>query len=358
MEMTFAGYRTRAENAGRSSFSVSDFRVPSHYLTLIAGEAVNALLADTDVATPGGSLPTTTFVALCLKHFRTNATESWGDLPRIPFGTFGLLVSAMSQASTLRDALARLDDAMRILRPELSTRIRRSHRSLSLSIVPNQSGVAAEVGLEFFAVALHCSLRWLTGDRLKPLNVRAPAAASGHEVSLLTILQCPLERTGTGVTIHYDRLLHPIRPSKYDSWASQELFEFHALLHEAAAEINANTPAAKDALIARVEYLFGRGIRSEAGVAAHLRISSASLRRRLAEIDTTFRALQNAMRRDVVDGLLQTEKPLAAIATETGFSDVRSLRRACLRWFGKPPALYRQGGTRAEAQKHARRPGA
>ena len=334
------------EAATRSErFSIEDFRVPRDYLALIAGsEASEALLASAqgwDSSTE--CLSTVSFVDLCLRHFRSNFTESWSDAPEVRFGTFCLIVAAAAQGTSFHDALDRAAGALDILRPELSVKVRQNRLSLALTVAPRKPSLANEVGVEFLVLSLHCAFRWLTGSRLRPIHVRTAEAVDGHKVTMLNILACPVVRRGTGVTAHYDVAdgRKPLEAKKYDRWATQELPEFHALLREFADEINAHARIAESPLVACVDDLLERGLWMEASVAASLNMSTASLRRHLAGCGTSFRARLDHKRRSIAHTLLLTDTPLEAIVTEAGFSDVRSLRRACIRWFGVPPGSYR-----------------
>jgi hypothetical protein len=68
---------------------------------------------------------------------------------------------------------------------------------------------------------------------------------------------------------------------------------------------------------------------------------------------TTFRAISADLQRSAAETLFVTDKSLEDIAIEIGYSDVRSLRRACQRWFGVTPTVYRRG--RRGRRQHAAR---
>jgi AraC-like DNA-binding protein len=76
--------------------------------------------------------------------------------------------------------------------------------------------------------------------------------------------------------------------------------------------------------------------------ARHLGLSRRSLRRRLAEEGTGFRALVDEVRRGLVIGYLEnTALPLGEIAARTGFSDAANLSHAFRRWTGETPGQWR-----------------
>lgn len=77
-------------------------------------------------------------------------------------------------------------------------------------------------------------------------------------------------------------------------------------------------------------------------VARHCRVSTRTLRRRLAEELTTFSDLRARVRVERAATLLvQTDQPVTSISAALGYSDVNSFRRAFQRWAGRTPAQYR-----------------
>ncbi|MFD7167075.1 AraC family transcriptional regulator [Streptomyces violascens] len=78
--------------------------------------------------------------------------------------------------------------------------------------------------------------------------------------------------------------------------------------------------------------------------AARLAMSPATLRRRLAQEDTSFQQLKDAVRRDAaIAGLAEGREPIAEIAARLGFSEDTSFHRAFRRWTGTTPGSYRLG---------------
>ncbi|NGP52620.1 AraC family transcriptional regulator [Thioalkalivibrio sp. XN8] len=77
--------------------------------------------------------------------------------------------------------------------------------------------------------------------------------------------------------------------------------------------------------------------------ARQLGLSRRSLRRKLAEEGTSFRALADEMRFGLVAGYLEnTGLPLEEIAARTGFSDAANLSHAFRRWTGETPGGWRR----------------
>lgn len=336
---------------GERAFSAGDFRVPLRYLSLLVGEqSAERLLARAQIAPHANEpayLPSVTFLNLCLEHMRNAEDESYGAAATpAPRGTFGLLMAAASQADAFAGALQRFADAAKILRPDLSIKFQRTRERLQLTIIAQPPRTAhKEFMTEIFAVTTQCAFRWLTGARLRPLHVRICEPMPAFERSVLSVFCCPTPPQGEGVSICYapqDAGI-PILPVKYQHWAAHELGEFMRLLEEAAQEINSARPSPNAMIVARVANLIAEGVHNEYAAAAKLGMSTASLRRRMSEFGCTFRSVLADYQRNAAASLLATDKSLDDIAAELGFSDTRSLRRACQRWFGMTPTEYRRG---------------
>jgi AraC-like DNA-binding protein len=77
---------------------------------------------------------------------------------------------------------------------------------------------------------------------------------------------------------------------------------------------------------------------------AALNMSERTLRRRLAELDTSYQRLVDQVRYEcALDLLRRSAMPLVDIAMATGFTDARNFRRAFKRWSGILPNQIRQG---------------
>lgn len=336
---------TRSGPARGRVFTAADFRVPAHYLSLLVGEDQARVL--TGRPPEDGVLGSMRFLNLCLEQMRRTGDEALGvrSTPVAP-GTFGLLLAAAAQGDTFAEALKRFADAAPMLRPDTLVRFNRTRRALELSFGHEGPRSARRDLLnEIFALTVHCGLRWLTGRRLPPVSLRVQPALPPMGPTLLRPVISPVAlRRGTGVTIGYDLAdaRVPIRPVKYQHWAAHELGEFTALLEEAAAGMTASVAPAPPDIVAQVRAAIGPEAWAEPLVARSLGMSTATLRRRLSEAGASFRALSSDVRREAAESLLVTGRGLEDVAAELGFSDARSLRRACQAWFGVTPAEYRR----------------
>jgi AraC-like DNA-binding protein len=99
--------------------------------------------------------------------------------------------------------------------------------------------------------------------------------------------------------------------------------------------------AAGERLAAEVRQVLEAGAADQEAVARALGMSVATLRRRLSEENTSFRALrQQAMNAYARNRVLET-RDIATVAEELGFSDPRAFTRAFKTWNGMTPSDYR-----------------
>ena len=75
---------------------------------------------------------------------------------------------------------------------------------------------------------------------------------------------------------------------------------------------------------------------------ARLGVSPRTLQRRLDRQGTSFSVeLERARKARALRLVTTTERPLAVVAKELGFSDASTFSRAFLRWFARPPGATR-----------------
>lgn len=91
-----------------------------------------------------------------------------------------------------------------------------------------------------------------------------------------------------------------------------------------------------------VATLLASGIPSLATIAARLGTSERTLRRRLADEDTSFDAVVRDVQLDRSRGLLEAGERVREVAFATGFSDASAFSRAYRRWTGEPPISVRR----------------
>ncbi|MEC3956993.1 AraC family transcriptional regulator [Nocardia sp. CDC153] len=99
-------------------------------------------------------------------------------------------------------------------------------------------------------------------------------------------------------------------------------------------------------VVAAVEAVLERDLRhplSAADVAGQLHVSERTLRRQLALAEQSFSVIRDRVRqRHSIRLLRESSLPVAVVAREVGYSDIRDFRRAYIRWTGHPPSAERR----------------
>jgi len=323
-------------------------QVDTAYFSTLVGPAraiellVRAGLAKPDAAPPA-TIDVVDFWRCCAQNIQLTNDESHGTAPGpVPRGSLSVLFTAAKEANDLGGALRRLVDAARLVRHDCALTLSRGQGILRLTVKAiggdQSNGARAEIYAECFAVVTHCALNWMAGRQVVPVRVRGAGALQAMGPGLLNALHTAVQHRGDGVSIDYamaDMAL-PVVAQKYTVWGEAEFASFVAMLdHETSA------PQADELTQALAG--FEHGHFSQDRLAAVLRVSPATLRRKLTASGLSFRDLSTSYRLARLKDLLVTDMPLIAIAEQLGLSDERSLRRFCVTHLGTAPAAYRLG---------------
>ncbi len=179
--------------------------------------------------------------------------------------------------------------------------------------------------------------RVLVGRPVVPRQVRLSSAPPPHAARYAALgprvaFRCPhdeLEFAGSWVR-------EPLPGSDPWTWA-----ETVTLLDEALA-----TRREQQELLAALEVAVTADLPRVPPIteqARRLLVSERTLRRRLAEMGTSYEAVVDAVRRDRAERLLaRGTLSVLEVARGTGYSDERTLRKAAHRWFGTSPTQWRR----------------
>ena len=253
-------------------------------------------------------------------------------------GTLGLIGHAMTVSRTLGDAIG---IGMRY--QVIAGGVTRSELVVDGPLAWLDSECRfPDAGIEVFALEEVFSsclqyARALAGPGFAPLRVEFAHRDPGHRAlcerafGTEVAFDCPRSR----IIVEARRL-----DAELPGHAPLALRQALALLEQQAGSARQRLDLAESVERAILRSL-GAGARIEV-VARQLNISSRTLRRRLAEHGQSFETLLDGARRDRALALLARGRlSLAQIAAETGYGDVRSLRRAVRRWTGRSPSQFR-----------------
>ena len=185
-----------------------------------------------------------------------------------------------------------------------------------------------------FASAL-ATWRALLNERCKPLRLelRYPRPACVAEYQRL--FDCPIQFSAARNCMVAD-------PSELGRTLQTRSASAHA---EALRLCEAKLPAVNHEVTRLRQWLrkrVGQSPKIEEAAQA-LRTSERTLRRRLSEAGTSYRALHDDLRAERAMALLRDSRlPIAEIGSQLGFSDDREFRRAFKRWTGRVPSQARR----------------
>ena len=321
-----------------------------HYLINYFGEArARRLLEDAGLAETGGSLPLrvghVAFWQLCVDNILQTNDEAHG-ITKQPLlkSTWGTIYSAVNQMDIVAEGFKKFAELVSIVPADIDVTLGYSPSGIHVNFSLSRGGAASERGdryLESVVLVFHCVLIWMTGEMIDPLQIRLSSLLEKADGTLLSCLGCPTTRRGSGLTIVYSRkdAELPLGVRKYTMWAAAETNVFLQLVAQSdrgPKSVNSRTAEALRRVLAN-------NALSQLQAARAICLSTATLRRRLAEVGTTFREISKDVRREKLLSLLDSDNSLDDIAADLGFSDRRSLWRSCQEWLGMSPSAYRRG---------------
>ena len=203
--------------------------------------------------------------------------------------------------------------------------------------LPSEVGGAQRQSVEMCCLMLIQTLRMLSGDAGADWRV-VFAHRPGVPLSRYReIFDCEVvfQQSGNGVIFPKALLEHVLDSGNPQIRVAVERFVAHLVRRNPLD------------LARQIEELIARqladGGRTLADIARQLAINERTLQRRLEAQRIRFSDILDRVRRSQArEFLAQPALPLSEVATLLGYSEQRSLSRACRRWFGTTPAALRE----------------
>lgn len=308
-----------------------------------------SLLSGAALLEPQHSAPATLskldYWQLCLNSVNKYDDEGHGCLSRpMPKSSWSMVFSAVNQMETLGRGLKRIAELLPVLQCGVHASVGYCSRYAHLTLKTDDQfpqSTRSERYLDLIATVFLCILLWGAEREFLPEKIRLSSLLEPEDGYLLAGLSRKgTERNGFGTTISFSLadLGIQLGARRYESWGIHETSVFRRLY----SDLCHSAFASSDEILSDVRHLLTTGMLSQHGVAKELGLSVATLQRRLAMAGTNFRQLSRGLRKEQLSSLLATSAPLEDIAQEMGFSDRRSLTRACHDWLGVTPTAYRQ----------------
>lgn len=257
-------------------------------------------------------------------------------------GSFELLCRGTLSAATLAEALERIARYLRVMLDEFEVEIDRGGRAAVLTISQEDDlpvGPAGRVfAFEWLLRLIHGLAAWLVAHPLPLDEVAFPYPPPLHSADYELVF-------APRYTFDAPRLEARFNAELLDLPVRRDEAALRAFLADAPASIT--TLYRRDrALSLRVRDHVRTALPALPGlneVAARLHLSPRTLHRRLDAEGTSYRAIKDALRRELAtDWLTKTGRPLARIGADLGFADAAAFYRAFLAWTGTGPREYRR----------------
>lgn len=155
-------------------------------------------------------------------------SHGFAPSPVIP-GQFDLHVAIMCHGLNTMGALKRFIGGSRLLRPDIVIESHLTRRQLEVSVrTKGKADLVRAIYEEVYAVAIHCSLRWVTGEQFQVSWLRAAPPPAGVMTTIVSALGCPIIRGGRGVTLVYpaEAARATVVPVKLGRWGSVVVDQF------------------------------------------------------------------------------------------------------------------------------------
>jgi AraC-like DNA-binding protein len=265
-------------------------------------------------------------------------------------GSFEFLCRACLSAPTLAEALTRASRFLRIALPDLAVSVRRTagHAELVIAETRRLASSPDDPGrvfaFEWLLRLLHALSCWLAGRGIALDQVVFPFRKPAHAADYALIFTAdsrfaPTLADGTGT------LVARFNANLLDLPLRRDEAALNAFLDGAPGRIAMLYRRDRE-MVVRIRDLLRAALPATPSlddIAHRLHLSPRSIHRRLDEEGSSFRAIKDALRRDLaLSRLAKTRDPVARIAADLGYADPSAFYRACVQWTGRGPAGYRQ----------------
>jgi AraC-like DNA-binding protein len=304
-----------------------------------------------DIADAATRIPLDRYAALYNRISRELDDEGFALFSRpMPAGSFEFLCRACLGAPTLAVALERGGRFLRIVLPDLAVDVRR-HAGRAALVIAERRKLADSAddpgrvfAFEWLLRLLHGLSCWLAGRGLALDSVIFPYRRPEHSGDYALIFTAdsrfaPTVPGGTGT------LVAEFNANLLDLPLRRDEAALATFLDGAPGKITTLYRRDREMVI-RVRDILRAALPDSPGlddIAARLHLSARSVHRRLEEEGSSFRAIKDALRRDMaLARLAKTHDSIARIAADLGYADTSAFYRAFVQWTGRAPAHFRR----------------
>ena len=265
-------------------------------------------------------------------------------------GSFEFLCRGCLSAPTLAEALSRASRFLHIVLPDLAVSVRRSHGRAELVIAEtrkladNPDDAGRVFAFEWLLRLLHGLSCWLAGRGIALDHVIFPYRRPAHSADYPLIFTedsrfAPTVPGGTGT------LVASFNANLLDLPIRRDEAALATFLEGAPGKITTLYRRDREMVI-RVRDLLRTALPATLSldeIAKRLHLSPRTIHRRLEEEGSSFRAIKDALRRDMaLSRLTKTRDSISQVAADLGYADNSAFYRAFVEWTGMAPVHYRR----------------
>lgn len=304
-----------------------------------------------DIADPASRIPVADYAALYNLLNRQLDDEGFGLFAQpMRVGSFEFLCRGCLSAPTLAEALQRASRFLHVVLPDLAVSVRRSHEHAELVI--SETRKLAEqpddpgriFAFEWLLRLLHGLACWLAGRGIALDSVIFPYRKPAHFADYALIFTAD-SRFAPTVPGGNGTLVAAFNANLLDLPVRRDEAALNRFLDGAPGKITTLYRRDRE-MVTRIRDLLRAALPdtlSLDAVAERLYLSPRSVHRRLEEEGSSFRAIKDALRRDMaLARLAKSDDAIARIAADLGYADTSAFYRACVEWTGMAPLHYRQ----------------
>ena len=254
------------------------------------------------------------------------------------FGNFDLIGYAMVSSPSLLAGLERMAEAIAVVSDAatFSVKVDPCACALTLGHHGNQRPVPRQ-RTEYGLLTILMLCNWLTRQELKPLGVESAFGMPADVTPYVEAFRCPVSfgRPATRLLLATQDVTAALPSHNPAILAVHEQMIEHRL-----HDLGDLSVAAQVRRLLSSSLHEGEPRRTD--IAQRLCMTDRTLQRRLTAEATSFQQLLNEVRVELARQYLADNRhPLSQVSGLLGFGDESNFFRACKRWFGEPPGLYR-----------------
>ena len=316
---------------------------------IAAGPLLTA--AGIDIADAASRVPVDRYAVLYNRINHRLDDEGFGLFSQpLRVGSFEFLCRGCISAPTLAEALLRATRFLRIVLPDLAVAVRRhqGHAELLISesrrLADNPDDAGRVFAFEWLLRMLHGLSCWLAGRGLALDSVIFPYRRPPHAADYALIFTAnsrfaPTLPGGVGT------LVASFNANLLDLPVRRDEAALASFLDGAPGKITTLYRRDREMVI-RVRDLLRTAlpaVLSLDDIGDRLHLSPRTIHRRLDEEGSSFRAIKDALRRDLaLARLTKTRDPVSQVAADLGYADTSAFYRAFVEWTGTAPIHYRR----------------